>query len=145
MGQMNRRIITLILIIFMAGIAVKAAESINDHHGRVGVASWYGDEWRGRKTANGERFDPDKLTAAHRLLPFGTVVMVTNLENGRQVKVMINDRGPYISGRIIDLSKAAARKLDMIEDGLAKVKLRIMPKASRSITLSNIERPFFQS
>ena len=138
---MNKRIITLILIVFMAGIAVKVFESINDHHGRVGMASWYGDKWRGRKTANGERFDPDKLTAAHRVLPFGTVVMVTNLENGLQVKVVINDRGPYINGRIIDLSKAAARRLGMIEDGLAKVKLRIMPKESGSIVLSIIERP----
>ena len=129
----------------MAGIAVKVFESINDRHGRVGMASWYGDKWRGRKTANGERFDPDKLTAAHRLLPFGTVVMVTNLKNGLQVEVVINDRGPYINGRIIDLSKAAARRLDMIEDGLVKVKLRIMSKASGSIALSKIERPFSQN
>ncbi|MEE8359710.1 MAG: septal ring lytic transglycosylase RlpA family protein [Candidatus Omnitrophota bacterium] len=138
---MNKRIITLILIVFMAGIAVKVFESINDRHGRVGMASWYGDKWRGRKTANGERFDPDKLTAAHRLLPFGTVVMVTNLENGLQVRVVINDRGPHINGRIIDLSRAAARKLGMIEDGLAKVKLRIMPKELGSTVLSIIERP----
>ncbi len=99
---------------------------LNDRYGSVGIASWYGADWKGRKTASGERFDPDKLTAAHRRLALGAVVEVTNLSNGRKVKVRINDRGPYIRGRIIDLSRAAARRLGIIDEGLAKVRIRLV-------------------
>lgn len=90
-----------------------------------GVASFYGDAFHGRTTANGETYDKNKLTAAHRSLPFGTRVKVFNLDNGRSVRVRINDRGPYAKGRIIDLSEAAARKLGIEEDGTAKVRLEI--------------------
>lgn len=82
-----------------------------------GTASWY--SLPGNTTTNGERMDPNAMTAAHRTLPFGTRVTVTNQSNGRSVTVRINDRGPFIKGRVIDLSKAAARKIGM--DGLAKV------------------------
>ena len=90
-----------------------------------GKASYYGmgDGFAGRKTANGEIFDPNQLTAAHRTLPLGTRVRVTNLDNGKQVVVRINDRGPYVSWRIIDLSVAAARQLGMMHSGVANVKL----------------------
>lgn len=88
-----------------------------------GEASWYGPRFHGRKTASGVRFDQNKLTAAHRFLPLGTEVTVTNLENGQSVQVEINDRGPYIGGRIIDLSKAAARQLGMIHDGVVPVRV----------------------
>lgn len=88
-----------------------------------GEASWYGPRFHGRKTASGVRFDQNKLTAAHRNLPLGSEVTVTNLENGQSVQVEINDRGPYIDGRIIDLSKAAARQLGMIHDGVVPVKV----------------------
>jgi rare lipoprotein A len=88
-----------------------------------GAASWYGPNFAGRPTANGEIFDPDRLTAAHRTLPFGTRVHVTNLENGRTVTVRINDRGPFAHGRIIDLSRAAAEAVDLIATGLARVRL----------------------
>jgi rare lipoprotein A len=91
---------------------------------RIGEASWYGKRFQGRTTASGERFDRNQLTAAHRKLRFGTCVNVENLSNGRKVKVRINDRGPYAGGRIIDVSEAAARKLDMIEAGVARVRLR---------------------
>jgi len=94
--------------------------------GRVferGVASWYGNPFHGRQTANGERYDMYQLTAAHKTLPFGTVVEVHNLDNDRRVRVRINDRGPFVRGRIIDLSQAAARKIDMIGAGTAKVEL----------------------
>jgi rare lipoprotein A len=90
---------------------------------QVGVASWYGPGFHGRKTASGERFDQNDLTAAHRKLPLGSEVKVTNLANGRSVTVAINDRGPYAKGRVLDLSKAAARKLGMVEDGVAKVRI----------------------
>lgn len=89
-----------------------------------GKASYYADYFKGRKTANGETFRQRKLTAAHRTLPFGTKVKVVNLANGRTVKVRINDRGPFVDGRIIDLSKKAARKLDMINTGVAQVEIK---------------------
>jgi rare lipoprotein A len=91
-----------------------------------GLASWYGQEYAGRLTANGEIFDPSRLTAAHRTLPFGTVVRVTNPKNGKSVDVRINDRGPFIANRIIDLSWAAAAALDMVKDGVAPVELAIV-------------------
>jgi rare lipoprotein A len=90
-----------------------------------GTASWYGPGFHGRRTANGERFDQNDLTAAHPTLPLDSEATVTNLENGRSVDVEINDRGPYKGGRIIDLSKAAAEKLDMTEDGTAPVRVEV--------------------
>lgn len=84
-----------------------------------GWASYYGKQWAGQRTASGELFDPEALTAAHRLLPFGAQVRVTNLRNGRSVVVRINDRGPHVSGRIIDVSYAAARALGMVRSGTA--------------------------
>ncbi len=114
----------LILLIAYASIAAYAAnERVNERYVQVGIASWYGEFFRGRKTANGERFDPAGLTAAHRSLPLGTVVKVTNLENGKKVIVRINDRGPYVGGRIIDLSRAAAQEIGMIRKGIVKVKI----------------------
>lgn len=92
-----------------------------------GLASWYGKVHQGRRTANGERFDMRAMTAAHRTLPFNTVLRVTNLDNGRTVKVRINDRGPYVRWRIIDLSAAAATQLGMHEDGVATVRLEVFP------------------
>lgn len=88
------------------------------------VASYYADKFHGRTTANGEKFNMYDMTAAHKTLPFGTRVIVTNLENGRKVVVRINDRGPYIKGRTIDLSFAAARKLGMIQKGVVNVKIQ---------------------
>jgi rare lipoprotein A len=88
-----------------------------------GRASWYGPRFHGKRTANGERFDMNALTAAHRTLPFGTLVRVRNTQNGREVIVRINDRGPQIRDRIIDLSKAAAAALDLLQAGEAPVVL----------------------
>lgn len=88
-----------------------------------GLASWYGPGFEGRPTASGERFDPDELTAAHRTLPFGTRVRVRNLENGREVIVRINDRGPGPRARIIDVSRAAAERLRMIDAGVVRVRV----------------------
>ena len=89
----------------------------------TGMASFYANKHNGNKTANGERYQSTKLTAAHQTLPFGTMVKVTNLSNGKSVEVRINDRGPYAKGRIIDLSRSAAKKIGMIDAGVAKVKL----------------------
>lgn len=93
----------------------------------TGVASFYSDKFNGRRTANGEIFHNKKLTAAHRTLPFGTYVKVTALWNGRSVVVKINDRGPFIKGRVIDLSKAAAAKLHLIGKGVGKVDIEVVP------------------
>lgn len=89
----------------------------------VGLASWYGRYHAGRPTASGEPFDPNAMTAAHRTLPLGAVVRVTNMANGRTVKVRINDRGPSDTSRIIDLSRGAAQALGFVEDGVIKVKI----------------------
>jgi rare lipoprotein A len=91
-----------------------------------GVASWYGEEFAGRTTANGEIFDPSLLTAAHRSLPFGTVVDVTNPRTSQTVRVRVNDRGPYIGGRVIDLSYAAAKQIGLIEPGIGEVIFKIV-------------------
>ena len=91
-----------------------------------GVASWYGPGFAGRRTANGEIFDPTQLTAAHKTLPFGTQVKVTNLNNSLSVVVRINDRGPFKPGRVIDLSQAAAERIGMIGSGTAPVRLELI-------------------
>jgi rare lipoprotein A len=93
---------------------------------QTGVASWYGKEFAGRPTASGERFHPSRLTAAHPTLPFGSVLRVTRLDNGRSVKVVVNDRGPYSGGRVLDLSKHAARRLGVVRDGTARVRLQLV-------------------
>jgi len=91
-----------------------------------GLASWYGVPFHGRRTASGETYDMHQLTAAHRTLPFGTLVRVTNLRNGRKTEVRINDRGPFIEDRVIDLSLGAARALDMVARGVVPVRLEVI-------------------
>jgi rare lipoprotein A (peptidoglycan hydrolase) len=95
-------------------------------HVEVGVASWYGHPYHGRRAAGGQIYDMNKLTAAHRTLPFGTRVRVHNLANDASVEVVINDRGPFIDGRLIDLSLAAARILKFEQAGLARVRLELL-------------------
>ena len=91
---------------------------------QTGKASYYANEFNGRRTASGEKFRNSKLTAAHKTLPFGTKVKVTNLRNGKSVKVIINDRGPFVAGRIIDLSKKAARKIGIDKEGVGNVQIK---------------------
>ena len=93
---------------------------------QVGIASWYDP---GRRTVRGVAYDSSDFTAAHRSLPFGTRLRVTNLQNGRRVVVVVNDRGPYVRGRIVDLSPAAARRLGIIERGLARVRIEVVGRA----------------
>lgn len=90
---------------------------------QIGLASFYADKFEGRTTANGEIYKHSKFTAAHKSLPFGTMLMVTNLQNGKIVTVRVNDRGPFVQGRIIDLSKLAAKELDFVKLGITKVKI----------------------
>jgi rare lipoprotein A len=93
---------------------------------QAGLASWYGPGLHGRRTASGTVHTGAALTAAHRSLPFGTRVRVTNLENGRRVVVVVDDRGPFVRGRVIDLSLAAARRLGMVRDGVVPVRLEVV-------------------
>lgn len=92
----------------------------------VGIASWYGKPYHGRRTASGEVYNMYQMTAAHPSLPFGTRVLVTNLENGRSVVVKINDRGPFVRGRVIDLSRKAAGQLGFLGQGLTRVGVRVL-------------------
>ena len=91
-----------------------------------GQASWYGKAYRGKPTASGDPFRPSKRTAAHKTLPLGTVVKVTRTDTRQTVRVVINDRGPYVSGRIIDLSRKAARRIDMVQQGVAPVVVKVV-------------------
>ena len=100
----------------------------------TGWASWYGPGFHGNLSASGEIYNQDELTAAHRELPFGTQVLVTNLNNGRSVVVRINDRGPYVDDRLIDLSAAAAQVLGMVNSGIAPVQLQIInPQQAKAV------------
>ncbi len=92
----------------------------------TGLASFYGPKFHGRLTANGERFDMHGLTAAHRKLPFGTILEVTNLNNGRSCRVRVNDRGPFKGKRMLDLSLGAAERLDMVKDGVVEIRVMII-------------------
>jgi len=104
------------VILSLSSCARKITES--------GKGSYYADKFQGRATASGVPFDQKKMTAAHKTLPFGTKVKVTNLANGRSVNVIINDRGPFAPGRIIDVSKKAARKLGMVDAGVASIQIK---------------------
>ena len=117
-----------LLVVFSTACAStpKPVPSIERGWTQNGVASWYGPDFHGRLTANGEVYDMYGLTAAHKSLPFDTVVEVENLENGRTVHVRINDRGPFVRGRVIDLSYTAAEKIEMIGPGTARVRLRVI-------------------
>lgn len=105
----------------------------------TGLASWYSYPANTRRTATGAWFDPRQLTAAHKTLPLPCIAEVTNLENGRSLKVLVNDRGPFVDGRIIDLSKAAADKLDFAGKGLAKVRVRFVGPARKSAAVEASE------
>lgn len=121
-----------LLVLCAVTISSLAAEQrrTRPHRQQVGLASYYGAAFQGEETASGEDFDLREMTAAHRTLPLGSVVRVTNLENGRSVVVRINDRGPYGAnhrkGTIIDLSKGAARRLGFVKDGLVRVRLEVL-------------------
>ena len=121
----------LVLMLLAAGCARHSTARLPSPPARIGstetgLASWYGVPYDGRPTASGEIFDMQKLTAAHRALPFQTWVEITNLSNGKQVDVRITDRGPFVRGRIVDLSMAAARQIDMLRAGTARVRLKVI-------------------
>lgn len=116
----------------------------NVHPYQVGTASWYGDYFEGRPTASGEPFNMYDMTAAHLTLPLGTLVRVTNLRNHRSVIVRINDRGPYVDGRIVDLSYNAARVLHFDQQGLQRVRLDVIPRHQAPTTVAMLREPALQ-
>jgi rare lipoprotein A len=122
-----QRLISLIILIFISTLwGCGESPRPEVRHSYVGLASHYGPEWDGRRTASGEIFHNSALTAAHRTLPFGTRVRVTLLSTGKSVTVRINDRGPFVKGRIIDLSDEAARRIGMGSRGVAPVRLEVL-------------------
>jgi rare lipoprotein A len=121
---MSQTLLYLLGSALLIGVAVGLA--LYGPYYEVGVASWYGPGFDGNLTANGEVYHMNGISAAHKTLPFGTIVRVVDLETGRSIIVRINDRGPFIEGRIIDLSKGAAEKLGIIDKGITKVGLRIV-------------------
>lgn len=134
----QRLIAILLLGIFLSIPSLLSAKERSAHnadHAKpiIGVASFYGTKFNGRRTASGEKFDNSALTAAHLSLPFGSLVKVTNVRNGKTVVVRINDRGPHVKGRIIDLSKAAAKKIGISHAGTARVKLEILKKNNQKV------------
>lgn len=115
--------IGFICLAFLAGCASVPDKPPSPQDAEIGLASYYADRFHGRRTASGERYDRHDLTAAHRQLPFGTRLRVTRLDNGASVEVRVNDRGPFVAGRVIDLSYAAAKKIGMLRMGVARVRV----------------------
>ncbi|MFZ1288866.1 MAG: septal ring lytic transglycosylase RlpA family protein [Melioribacteraceae bacterium] len=142
------RILALIILSFYF-IACSSSREFSEYENleglliESGIASWYGKEFHGKSTANGETYNKSELTAAHRTLPFGSIVRVTNIENNKSVIVRINDRGPFAKDRIIDLSQKAAQKIEMISSGSAKVELRLLSKSINSKMPNDIKVPHY--
>ena len=134
---MKKLTIFTLILIFVAAFSAAQSPAAGTFR-QEGIASWYGDEFAGKPTASGEIFDPAVLTAAHPTLPFGTIVIVTNTQNMRQVPVRINDRGPFVAARIIDVSRAAAEVLDMVSTGTAPV---IIEAANNFVTAPQAAMP----
>lgn len=120
------------------------AAAVGGEFTEEGVASWYGAQFNGRRTSNGEVYDMYQLTAAHRTLPFNAVVRVTNLSNGKQVNVRINDRGPFVANRIIDLSYSAAEAIGMVGPGTAEVRLDVMAGPDPNVGFFGVQVGAFQ-
>ena len=118
-----KRVLFIVIVLLITASSCHR-KSFEGSGTETGMASFYSESYNGKKTANGEIYHSSHLTAAHKKLPFGTKVKVTNLSNGKTVKVRVNDRGPFVNGRIIDLTRAAARKLDMVDAGVVKVRIK---------------------
>lgn len=124
MGSMKEWTLYLLSVVVLVGLVV--LYQMAGPYYEVGIASWYGPGFDGNFTANGEVYDMNGISAAHKTLPFGTIVRVVEFSTGKSIVVRINDRGPFIEGRIIDLSKGAAKELGIIDKGITKVGLRII-------------------
>jgi rare lipoprotein A len=125
-GTVPRTMLATVLSAALATLPIMALASDAERDLGTGQASYYGREFMGSRTASGEKFDPDAMTAAHRTVAFGNRIRVTNLSNGKDVVVRVNDRGPWKKGRIIDISYAAAKQIGMHRSGTARVKLALV-------------------
>lgn len=125
-GRATRTVWALVVLLAVLSACSTARDVPSSGYEAVGIASWYGGKFHGRKTASGAIFDQNGHTAAHRSLPFGTRVRVTNLENGRSVVLVVNDRGPFVRGRIIDVSRRAAAQLGFLRKGLTRVRVEVI-------------------
>lgn len=126
---MDKPLLIIGISLIVAGVVVGVTQTgpkPGTSYYQIGVASWYGPNFHGKKTANGEIYNMHEMTAAHKSLPFNTIVQVVDLETGKSVRVRINDRGPFIKNRILDLSRKAADKLEIIAKGTTKVGLKIV-------------------
>ncbi len=132
---------TLLLFLLAALLSSCAAveQSVSPDGVQEGIASWYGSDFNGKPTASGETYDMYAMTAAHKTLPLGTTLEVTNLENGRRVNVVVNDRGPFVPGRIIDLSYSGAKALDIVGPGTARVRLRVTGREEKYVKYITIQ------
>ena len=120
-------LLRVVLLTFLVSVPVYQNKGFAlEHYSNIGIASWYGINFQGKTTASGRPFDMHELTAAHKFLPFGTIVKVVNLRNGKEVIVNIIDRGPFSKKRIIDLSHAAAKSIGLLKKGIAKVKIEVI-------------------
>lgn len=136
----NRKCILLTVIIFLFIGLGQFAIAQDNNKSQTGTASWYGSKYHGRKTSSGERYNKEDMTAAHNTLPFGTKVKVTNLANNESVILRINDRGPYVGKRIIDVSEVAARKLNMHKQGVARVEVEVVELPEKA--MAKADDPF---
>jgi rare lipoprotein A len=123
---MFNKILTAALVAILISLPMSASARVKKGHTQKGIASYYHDALHGRKTASGEVYNKRILSAAHKSLPLGTKVRVTKVSNGKSIVVRVNDRGPFVKGRIIDLSRRAARKLGIISSGVAKVQVEVL-------------------
>lgn len=128
------KIIFPFLVLVFTSLAISCSKTVSDVcmedcFIESGIASWYGYDYPARCTANGETYDREALTAAHKTLPFNTILQVENVENGKSVIVRINDRGPFVPGRVIDLSEKAAGEIEILEQGLADVELYLLKES----------------
>lgn len=130
---MLNKILTALIVATLVSLPMSASARVKQGHTQKGVASYYHDSLHGRKTASGEVYNKRVASAAHKSLPLGTKVRVTKLSNGKSIVVRVNDRGPFVKGRIIDLSRRAAKDLGIINSGVAKVKVEVLsvPKRRR--------------
>jgi rare lipoprotein A len=124
---------SIILVLILSFFFPLSSDSL-ENFPQYGKASWYGGRFHGRKTASGERFNKHGYTGAHRKLPFGTIIRVTNLRNGKEVYIKVNDRGPFVKGRMLDISRAAAEAIGSINRGVMRVKVEVisLPEDSSS-------------
>lgn len=130
-SRLSALLLTILPCAFLGLVGCTSTSDVALHGEHKMVASYYGGRWDGRKTASGEIFDEESMTAAHKTLPLGTILEVTNPQNGKTIKVTVNNRGPYIRGRDLDLSYGAAKRLDFVRSGVTPLKVRQVGHDSR--------------